>query len=79
MLEAKVIGDGQVSAILERFYTLKVDSDEHVEASEWFDVVGLPTLLVLDQSGAEVYRHEGMIDAETLAHELTRLEEKEGQ
>jgi len=34
--------------------------------------------VVLDQSGAVVYRHEGMIDADSLARELTRLENKEG-
>ena len=75
VLQAKVLADGQVSAVLERFFTLKVDSDEHVAASERFHVIGLPTLVVLDQNGAVVYRHEGMIDAATLARDLALLEE----
>lgn len=70
VLETKVLANERVSEVLKRFSTLKVDSDLHVEASEAFEVVGLPTLVVLNLDGGTVYRHEGMIGAEELAREL---------
>ena len=67
---ANILTDPQVRQALKRYQLLKVDTDEYVKPSNRFEVVGLPTLLVLDVNGVEIYRHIGMIDAETLASKL---------
>ena len=53
----------------------KVDTDEHVEPSDYFQVIGLPTLVVLDPGGREIYRLEGMIETDELARKLNELAE----
>ncbi len=75
VLEDKVLGDPRVRAALEEFEFVKVDTDEHVEPSDYFQVVGLPTLVVLDPGGREIYRLEGMIEADELARKLNELAE----
>ncbi len=73
VLESTVLGDPRVRDVLEEYEFVKVDSDRHVEPSDYFNVVGLPTIVVLDSGGREVYRGEGMIDAAELAQTLSRL------
>ncbi len=73
VLESRVLPDSRVLAALEGFELVKVDTDRHVEPSYYFEVVGLPTLVVLDSTGREIYRHEGMIEADELAQKLTQL------
>ena len=77
VLEAEILVDLQVQEVLERYTLLKVDTDQYVKPSERFEVVGLPTLLVLDSTGVELFRHVGMIDSETLAQKLTALAEEQ--
>lgn len=48
-------------------------SDQDQAAVRHFNVVGMPTLLVLDTSGEEIYRQVGPIDAEDLTHALSLL------
>ena len=50
-----------------------MDTDRYVEPSDYFKVVGLPTLLVLDPRGEEIYRLEGMVEAEELARKLSQF------
>lgn len=73
VLERTILGSSQVREVLERFELVKVDTDRYVEPSDYFKVVGLPTLVVLDTAGAEIYRREGMIEADELARVLSRL------
>ena len=73
VLHSKVLGDPRVLEALEEFEFLKVDTDQHVEPSDYFEVVGLPTLIVLDSGGSEIYRREGMIGADELARALNQL------
>ncbi len=77
LLETEILTDPQVRKALEWYTLLKVDTDQYIEPSEHFDVVVLPTLLVLDPNGLEVYRHVGMIDSETLARKLAALANEE--
>ena len=73
MLDDTVLSDPQVQAALAQVDFLKVDTDEHVEAAKHFDVVCMPTLLMLDADGAELFRHVGMIESAELAAEITKL------
>ena len=73
VLESTVLGDPRVREALEEFEFVKVDTDRHVEPSDYFNVVGLPTLIVLDSGGREIYRREGMIEADYLARTLNQL------
>ena len=73
VLESTVLVDPRVSAVLEGYEFVKVDSDRHVEPADYFNVVGLPTIVVLDVEGREVYRREGMVDAAELAETLSQL------
>jgi len=66
-------GYARVLEALERFEFVKVDTDRQVEPSDYFRVVGLPTLVVLDSAGKEIFRREGMIEAEELAQTLNDL------
>ena len=73
MLENTVLVDPRVRDALEGYEFVKVDSDRHVEPADYFNVVGLPTIVVLDAEGREIYRREGMVDAAELAEALRRL------
>ncbi len=73
VLESRILGDPRVREALEEFEFVKVDTDRHVEPSDYFKVVGLPTLVVLDSGGREIYRREGMIEADELARTLNQL------
>ncbi len=73
VLESTVLGDPRVRDVLQEYEFIKVDSDRYVEPSDYFNVVGLPTIVVLDPEGKEVYRREGMIDAAELAQTLSQL------
>ena len=44
-----------------------------VRRGDHFEVIGLPTLVVLDSGGREIYRREGMIEAAELARTLNEL------
>ena len=59
--------------MLEDYEFVKVDTDRHVEPSDYFNVVGLPTMIVLDSEGRELYRREGMVTADELARKLSQL------
>ena len=72
-LESTVLGDTRVLEALEGFESVRVDTDQHIESSDYFRVVGLPTLIVLDSGGREIYRREGMIEAGELARKLNQL------
>ncbi len=76
-LEKEVLVDARVKSMLQRFRLLKIDTDRDTESARWFGVVALPTLLVLDTEGNEIYRHEGAIEAPELAKTLAEVSLKE--
>ena len=59
VLHAKTIPDSRVQKALEGFVFVKVDTDVDLEAAKYFDVVGMPTLLVLTGEGEELSRYVG--------------------
>jgi thiol:disulfide interchange protein len=72
-LEETTLSDPEVKAALSRYVILKVDTDEHPSVGKYFNVVGLPTLLVMTPIGDELYRHVGPIDHAPLANDLRKL------
>ncbi len=75
VLEATVLSDPRVRDVLTAYEVLKVDTDQHVDSSVHFKVVGLPTLIVLDDQGVEIYRWVGKVEPEELAQRLGRFAE----
>lgn len=73
VLKSRTLESPQVLSALERYIVLNVDTDLYEEAAAFYSVVGMPTLLVLNAAGEEVYRSVGLVDADELALELQRL------
>ncbi len=69
----KVIPDPGVQQALEGFIFLRVDTDEHPAAGKHFYVVGMPTLMVLNAEGEELFRQVGLIDPQDLAEHLDEI------
>ena len=72
-LEQTTFNDPSVIEALENYFILKVDTDVSVEASTYFEVVGMPTLLILDNEGLERERLVGQIGPEQLSDILESL------
>ena len=72
-LDRTTLADPAVRTALEQFVFLKVDTDLHPETARYFNVIGMPTLVVLDESGEEIYRQVGPIGATELTRELSAL------
>lgn len=72
-LEENALNNEAVQEALEAYIALKVDTDEYAEAARFYRVVGMPTLLVVDSAGKEIYRSVGLIEPEDLALRLNEL------
>ena len=70
VLHAETIPDSRVQRALEGFVLVKVDTDVDLEAARHFDVVGMPTLVVLTSEGEELSRYVGGYIAPTDLAEL---------
>lgn len=73
IMEQTTLADAKVQQSLLKFVTVKVDADEDAAATNFYEVVGLPTLVVLDAEGEEKYRQVGPVSAEELQDTLERL------
>lgn len=73
LLEANTLENPLVVSALEDYERLKVDTDSHPVAASFYKVVGMPTLLILNSAGEEVYRSVGLIEPEELTVQLRRL------
>ncbi len=51
----------EVKKVLADFHVVRVDTDKHPRASNYFNVKALPTLIVLDGKGKERFRRVGLI------------------
>jgi len=72
-LEETTLNNPEVVAALSEYVVVKIDTDVSVEASAYFEVVGMPTLLVLDAEGMELTRLVGQIGPDALVSELQSL------
>lgn len=75
-LDESVFSDPSVISALENYEFLKVDTDVHEDVASYYNVVGMPTLVVLGARGDEIHRSVGMIDPEEFSQKLDELFEK---
>ena len=74
-MDKTTFADASVRRVLDEGYVfLKVDTDEHPDIGKHFDVVGLPTVVALNQSGDIVYRHTGPLKTAPLLEQLVALD-----
>ena len=73
IIEAKTLPDSRVQAALDGFVFIRVDVDEDLTTGQRFGVVAMPTLLVVDGDGEELFRHAGMIEPADLAQRLLKI------
>ncbi len=59
IMERTTFVDESVKTLLDQFGYLKIDIEEQEEISTAFSIRGVPTLIILDSSGDEVYRRIG--------------------
>ncbi|MFT6753707.1 MAG: thiol:disulfide interchange protein DsbD [Candidatus Azotimanducaceae bacterium] len=79
ILDRTTFKDPAVIKTLVDFVFLKVDADEYPDALRYFDVVGMPTLIVLNMAGEEVYRQVGPISADNLKEALLSVRSIEAE
>lgn len=73
VLEENALNNSAVQQVLESYVVLKVDTDAYADAARFYNVVGMPTLLVVDSAGEEIYRSVGLIEPEELSAKLSQL------
>ena len=73
VLEENPLLDSAVASTLEKLVSLTVDTDLYTPASLHYNIVGMPTLLVLDSDGTEIYRSVGLITPSELNQALNDL------
>ncbi len=73
VLEESTLNESVVQQALESYVVLKVDTDEYELATSFFKVVGMPTLLVVNSKGEEIYRSVGFVKPEELTQRLKQL------
>ena len=73
VLEENALNNSAVQEALESYIELKVDTDAYADAARHYKVVGMPTLLVVDSAGEEIYRSVGLIEPEELSANLSQL------
>jgi thiol:disulfide interchange protein len=72
-LEELVLAEDAVQAALEEYVFVKIDTDEYADVATEYQVVGMPTLLVLNANGDELYRSVGQVQETDLAAKLSQL------
>jgi len=77
VLDRTTFKDPTVIRTLEGFVFLKVDADEYPDATNYFNVVAMPTLIVVNIYGEEIYRQVGPIAADKLNEDLLSLRSEE--
>ena len=73
VLEAQVFTDASVIEALQNYIFVEVDTDTFPESAKTYNVVGMPTLVVLISSGEELYRNVGLIAPEKFSQKLHEL------
>ena len=74
VLEERTISEVGIQEFLGRNVFLRIDTDKHSVAANYYEALGLPTIVVLSPKGEGLFRHVGFIEAEELARELDRLD-----
>ncbi len=61
------------------FHAQRINADESPELVEAHKVIVAPTVIILDQQGAEVLRHEGKIKWDVVEAKLREMLAQEGR
>lgn len=73
-LDEQTLNSEEVQSALADYIFVKVDTDQFPESAMYYEVVGMPTLLILDANGHEKFRSIGSISAANLAEKLEGLD-----
>lgn len=73
VLEQTVLTDPHVQQALEAYVFVDIDMDTFPVEAAVYNVVGMPTLLIFNSDGEELFRSVGLIDADVLQQELSSL------
>lgn len=68
-----MLSDNRIEELLANYIVVEIDMDTYMEVARSLEVVGMPTLLVLNANGEELCRSVGLIEADALAEELAAL------
>ena len=67
-LDALTFSDPRIIKVMERFTTYKVDMTQTTQENEdlrrRFNVLGMPTILIIDSSSKEIHRLIGFVNAD---------------
>jgi thiol:disulfide interchange protein len=72
-LDQQTLSSEKVQSALTGYIFVKVDTDQFPESAVYYNVVGMPTLLILEANGNEVFRSIGSISAADLSEKLETL------
>ena len=72
VLERTVLSTVGVRDALSKYRVIRIDTDQQVDVARYFDIVALPTLIVLTAPRTQLFRHVGLIQPDTL---VLRLDE----
>jgi len=73
VMQETTLSDPEVKRTLESFIFLKVDTDDYPELGTHYGIIGMPTLIVVDSDGTEIWRQVGSITAAELVSQLNNL------
>lgn len=73
LLEQTVLNNAEVQEVLLAYVVVQVDMDTYPQEASGYEVVGMPTLLVLNVDGKELFRSVGLIEVNALQRKLHEL------
>lgn len=73
-LDQQTLSSAEVQSALENYRVVKIDTDLAPASGMYFNIVGMPTLVVLAPTGEEIFRSVGPISATDLSDTLNRLQ-----
>ncbi len=76
VLESQVLSDASVIEALNDYVFVAVDTDAYPDATSAYNVVGMPTLVIVNAAGEELFRNVGLIEPEELSQKLNDLAAK---
>ena len=72
-LEQQTLSSAEVQAALEHYLVLKIDTDAFPNSGVYLGVVAMPTIVVLNPTGKEIFRSVGPITSASLSSALNKL------
>ena len=73
VFKEQVLSDSAVQKAFSDYVFLDVDTDEYPKAAITYNVVGMPTMVILSAVGEELFRSIGLIEATSLIQKLEEL------